>query len=153
MHVFGPFTDLLVSWYFVKNGMSAFLCLLLRSYYWQYMFCLDQCWIKITCSSHNLWHWEEITRWCMDLQWAIINATYFQHLALKSVYEKSQCIIGGKSFSSRAVFELAHVRSLGYLEQVNWIACMKHLLREALSVICQDGVHLHHFYVFYHYQF
>ena len=69
VHVFGPFTDLLVSWYVVKNGMSAFLCLLLRLYYWQYMFCLDQCWIEITCSSHNLWHWEEITRWCMDLQW------------------------------------------------------------------------------------
>ena len=38
-----------------------------------------------------------------------INARYYsQHLALKSVYGKSQSVIGGKLFSSyRIVFELA----------------------------------------------
>ena len=36
-----------------------------------------------------------------------LSATHAQHLALKSVYEKSQYIMGGKLFSSRAVFELA----------------------------------------------
>ena len=38
-----------------------------------------------------------------------VNATcYIQHTALKSVYEKSQSIMGGKLFSSyRIVFELA----------------------------------------------
>ena len=29
-----------------------------------------------------------------------LNATYAQHLALKSVYEKKQCIMSGKLFSS-----------------------------------------------------
>ena len=35
-----------------------------------------------------------------------LNAAYTQHLTLKSVYEKSQYIMGGKLFSSRTVFEL-----------------------------------------------
>ena len=37
-----------------------------------------------------------------------LNPIYAQQLALKSVYEKSQSVIGGKLFtSSRTVFELA----------------------------------------------
>ena len=36
-----------------------------------------------------------------------LNAAYAQHLALKSVYEKRQYIMGGKLFSSRIMFELA----------------------------------------------
>ena len=35
-----------------------------------------------------------------------LNATYAQHLALKSVYEKRQ--VGGKLFSSKIKFELKH---------------------------------------------
>ena len=35
-----------------------------------------------------------------------LNATYVQQLALKSVYEKRQHVIGGKSFSSKIMFEL-----------------------------------------------
>ena len=41
-----------------------------------------------------------------------LNATYAQHLALESVYEKRQCIInnvGGKYFSSGTMLELAHL--------------------------------------------
>ena len=82
-----------------------------------------------------------------------LNATYSQHITLKSVYEKSQYITVGKSFFSRTVFELAHAGSLSYPKQVTQITCMKRLLREALTIIFQDGVYLHHFYVFYHYQF
>ena len=82
-----------------------------------------------------------------------LNATYSQHITLKSVYEKSQYITVGLSFFSRTKFELAHAGSLSYQKQVTRIACMKRLLREALTLIFQDGVYLHHFYVFYHYQF
>ena len=36
-----------------------------------------------------------------------LNATYAQHLALKSVYEKNKYVMGGKLFSSyKTVFEL-----------------------------------------------
>ena len=35
-----------------------------------------------------------------------LNATYPQHLALESVYEKRQYIMDGKLFSSRIMFEL-----------------------------------------------
>ena len=38
---------------------------------------------------------------------AAFNATYAQYLALKSIYEKSQYMMGGKLFSSRTVLELA----------------------------------------------
>ena len=40
-----------------------------------------------------------------------LNATYAQHLELKSVYEKRQCItkMGGKLFSSGTIFELARL--------------------------------------------
>ena len=62
-------------------------------------------------------------------------ATYAQHLALKSVYEKRQ--VGGKLFSSKIKFELKHF--LEHPKEVTWIACMRHLLREALT-ICQDRV-------------
>ena len=34
-----------------------------------------------------------------------LNATYAQYLALKSIYEKRQCIMGGKLFSCRIMFE------------------------------------------------
>ena len=34
-----------------------------------------------------------------------LNATYSQHLELKSVYEKRQYIMGGKLFSSKKMFE------------------------------------------------
>ena len=47
-----------------------------------------------------------------------INATYSQHITLKSVYEKSQYITVGKSFFSRTVFELAHAGSLSHPKQV-----------------------------------
>ena len=37
-----------------------------------------------------------------------LNATYVQHPALKSVYEKYQSVMGGQLFSSyRSIFELA----------------------------------------------
>ena len=36
-----------------------------------------------------------------------LNVTYAQHLTLKSVYKKSQYIMGGKLFSTRTLFELA----------------------------------------------
>ena len=36
-----------------------------------------------------------------------LDATYIQHFALKSVYEKRQCIMGGKLFSSKIMFELS----------------------------------------------
>ena len=36
-----------------------------------------------------------------------LNSTYAQNLALKSVYEKSKYIIGGKLFSSKTVLQLA----------------------------------------------
>ena len=38
-----------------------------------------------------------------------LNATYAQHLALKSVYEKRHYVMGGKLFSSKVIFEVEHV--------------------------------------------
>ena len=35
-----------------------------------------------------------------------LNTTYAQHIGLKSAYEKSQYVTGGKLFSSRTVFEV-----------------------------------------------
>ena len=47
-----------------------------------------------------------------------INTSYSQHLELKSVYEKGQYIMAGKSCFSRTVFGLAHAGSSSYLKQV-----------------------------------
>ena len=55
-------------------------------------------------------------------------ACYGQHPALKTVYGKSQPVIGGKLFSSyRTVFELA--QGLSDCKKVTSIAPMRHLNR------------------------
>ena len=69
-----------------------------------------------------------------------LNVTYAQLLALKSVYEKWQSVYewsGCKLFSSRTMFELAHIKK--YPKDVTWIACMRHVSKEVLT-ICQDRV-------------
>ena len=69
-----------------------------------------------------------------------LNVTYAQLLALKSVYEKWQSVYewsGYKLFSSRTMFELGHIKK--YPKVVTWIACMRHVSKEVLT-ICQDRV-------------
>ena len=70
--------------------------------------------MEIVCSTPHVCYWWEITHLVHELKVMAavelhVNATYYiQHTALKSVYEKSQSIMGGKLFSSyRIVFELA----------------------------------------------
>ena len=69
-----------------------------------------------------------------------VNATYYaQHFALKSVYEKSQSVMGGKLFSSyRTVFVLAQGLRKSLARDLN---CSYEVLvqKEALT-ICQDRV-------------
>ena len=78
-----------------------------------------------------------------------INARYYaQHPALKSVYGKSQSVIGGKLFSSyRTVFELAQEYSDSKTSDFNNCSSNEALvLKEALT-ICQDIGCLHNFYM------
>ena len=130
MHIFGSFTSL-----------SSFLLLA--------TFCLDQCHCLFSSASlslvgDNLLVHERRVMATVELH---LNETYDQHVALKSVNEKSQYKMRDKLFSSRTLFELA--QGLWVSKKVNWIACMTHLSREALTN-CQDRA-LHHFYEFYYY--
>ena len=91
MHVFGPFTDVLVC---REKCMSAFSAFVLTTGSILFRYVLNGNYLLSSVSS------------------------FVQHLALKSVYEKSQYIMGDKSFSSRTVFKLAHAGSSSYTKQV-----------------------------------
>ena len=67
---------------------------------------------------------------------------------MKSVYRKSQSVIGGKLFSSyRTVFELAlSTRVFKIPKQVTWIVPMRHLSRKKHWPYVKKGC-LHHFYM------
>ena len=73
-----------------------------------------------------------------------VNATYYaQHPALKSVYGKSQSVIGGKLFSSyRTVFELAQDLQDSKTSDLN--CSYDAVFQEETLTICQ---YLHHFYM------
>ena len=90
VHIFGSFTSL-----------SSFLLLA--------TFCLDQCHCLFSSASlslvgDNLLVHELRVMATVELH---LNETYDQHVALKSVNEKSQYKMRGKLFSSRTLFELA----------------------------------------------
>ena len=78
-----------------------------------------------------------------------INAIYYaQHPALKSVYGKSQSVIGGKLFSScRTVFELAHEYSDSKTSDFNNCSSNEALVQKEALTICQDIGCLHNFYM------
>ena len=67
---------------------------------------------------------------------------------MKSVYRKSQSVIGGKLFFSyRTVFELAlSTRVFKIPKQVTWIVPMRHLSRKKHWPYVKKGC-LHHFYM------
>ena len=69
-----------------------------------------------------------------------VNATYYaQHPALKSVYEKSQSVMGGKLFSSyRTVFELAQGLREAQTSDLN--RSYKALVQKEAMTACQDRV-------------
>ena len=69
-----------------------------------------------------------------------INARYYaQHPALKSVYGKSQSVIGGKLFSSyRTVFELAQEYSDSKTSDFNNCSSNEALVQKEALTICQD---------------
>ena len=73
-----------------------------------------------------------------------VNATYYaQHPALKSVYGKSQSVIGGKLFSSyRTVFELAQDLQDSKTSDLN--CSYDAVFQEETLTICQ---YLRHFYM------
>ena len=123
-----------------QASLPLFLLLLLEA-----IFCLDQCqrqskWklpvqqlsIFVTGRGGNsMTHKHRVMAAAVKLH---LNATYAQHLALKSVYEKRQYVMGGKLFSVKD-----NVWTITCLWTSQRIACMRHLLREALT-ICQDRV-------------
>ena len=76
-----------------------------------------------------------------------INARYYaQHPALKSVYGKSQSVIGGKLFSSyRTVFELAQEYSDSKTSDFNNFSSNGALVQQEALAICQDVGCLHNF--------
>ena len=78
-----------------------------------------------------------------------INARYYaQHPALKSVYGKSQSVIGGKLFSSyRTVFELAQEYSDSKTSNFNNSSSNEALVQKEALTICQDIECLHNFYM------
>ena len=78
-----------------------------------------------------------------------VNATYHgQHPALKSVYGKSQSVIGGKLFSSyRTVFELAQEYSDSKTSDFNNCSSNEALVQKEALTICQDIGCLHNFYM------
>ena len=78
-----------------------------------------------------------------------INARYYaQHPALKSVYGKSQSVIGGKLFSSyRTVFELAQEYSDSKTSDFNNCSSNEALVQKEALTICQDIGCLHNFYM------
>ena len=78
MHVFGQFTYVRICGNVCQASLPSFLLLAI--------ICLDQCQMV-----------------AVELQFY----KYAQHLALKSVYDKRQYIMGAKLFYSKAVFELA----------------------------------------------
>ena len=80
MHVFGQFTHVLICKNICQISLPSFLLLVI--------FSLDPCQIEISCSTkhHSLAHELRVIA-AVKLH---LNATYAQHLALKSVYEKRQ---------------------------------------------------------------
>ena len=76
-----------------------------------------------------------------------VNARYYaQHPALKSVYGKSQSVIGGKLFSSyRTVFELAQEYSDSKTSDFNNCSSNEALVQKEALTICQDIRCLHNF--------
>ena len=76
-----------------------------------------------------------------------INARYYaQHPALKSVYGKSQSVIGGKLFSSyRTVFELAQEYLDSKTSDFNNCSSNEALFQKEALAICQDIWCLHNF--------
>ena len=67
-----------------------------------------------------------------------INARYYaQHPALKSIYGKSQSVIGGKLFSSnRTVFELAQEYSDSETSDFNSCSSNEALVSKEVLTIC-----------------
>ena len=88
------------------SGFSAFVLITGNIFLGQYQ-------MEIVCSTQYLFHWYEITHLRINLVMAAIElhlyATYAQHLALKSVYEKKEYIIGGKLISCSTMLELTHL--------------------------------------------
>ena len=78
-----------------------------------------------------------------------INARYYaQPPALKSVYGKSQSVIGGKLFSSkRTVFELAQEYSDSKASDFNNCSSDEALVQKEALTICQDTGCLHNLYM------
>ena len=138
-----------------ERCMSAFSAFLLYSYYWQYFVQISAEWkLPVQLSIFGAGRRQLAGAWtysdssCRAIYKCNIFPTSRIEISLwKRLGHNEWC----KSFSFRTVFELAHAGSSSYPKQVTWIACIKPLLREALTIICQDRVYLHHFYVFYHY--
>ena len=100
VHVFGQFSYVLVCKNVCQASLSSFLLLAI--------FCLDQCQMKIACLASLSLVGDNSLAHKLTVMAAVklhLNATYAQHLALKSIYEKRQCIMGGKLFSCRIMFE------------------------------------------------
>ena len=78
-----------------------------------------------------------------------INARYYaQHAVLKSVYGKSQSVIGDKLFSSyRTVFELAQEYSDSKTSDFDNFSSNGALVQQEALAICQDVGCLHNFYM------
>ena len=74
-----------------------------------------------------------------------LDATYIQHFALKSVYEKRRWIMGGKLFSSKIIFEL----SITCLWRSDSNSSYDALVERSIDQV-KIG-YLHHFYVCHHY--
>ena len=73
---------------------------------------------------------------------------YAQYPALKSVYGKSQSVIGGKLFSSyRTVFELAQEYSDSKTSDFKNRSSNEALVQKKALTICQDIGCLHNFYM------
>ena len=77
------------------------------------------------------------------------NARYYaQHPALKSVYGKSQSVIGGKLYSSyKTMFELAQEYSDSKTSDFNNCSSNEALVQKEALAICQDIGCLHNFYM------
>ena len=77
------------------------------------------------------------------------NARYYeQHPAIKSVYEKSQSVIGCKLFSSyRAVFELIQEYSDSKTSDFNNCLSNEALAQKEALTVCQDIGCFHNFFM------